>query len=362
MTLHTPFTFRSGRAVRNRLVLAPLTNTQSHADGTLGEDELAFYVRRAKGGFGIIETCAALVSPEGASFPGQLGVHSDAHLPGLTRIAEGVQALGALAVAQLQHGGGRALPELTGRPPLAPTAFVRDGSDRPAPHVPSTAELENIGDAFIEAGLRCAKAGFGGVELHGAHGYLLNQLLSTDNDRDDAHGGSLENRARLLRRITRDLRRRAPEDLLIGVRLSPEDFGAARGMDVDEMCTVAGWLVEDGVDVIHLSLWDHRKPSAKHPGVHPLALFRKVLPPEIALVAAGAVWTREEAEAVLELGADLVALGKSAILDPDWPLRSREPGFKPLRGPLAEAQFAERAVGPAFVRYLERFEGMVKRG
>jgi 2,4-dienoyl-CoA reductase-like NADH-dependent reductase (Old Yellow Enzyme family) len=186
-------------------------------------------------------------------------------------------------------------------------------------------------------------------------------LLSRDNDRQDAHGGSLENRARLLRHITRELRRRAPEDLVLGVRLSPEDFGAARGMDVDEMCTVAGWLVEDGVDVIHLSLWDHRRESAKHPGVHPLSLFRKVVPPDVALIAAGGVWTREEAASVLELGADLVALGKSAIFDPDWPLRSREPEFEVVRGPLTEAQFAERAVGPAFVRYLERFDGMVKR-
>ena len=86
-----------------------------------------------------------------------------------------------------------------------------------------------------------------------------------------------------------------------------------------------------------------------------------MVPSDVALVAAGGIWTREDAEAVLERGADLVALGKSAILDPDWPLRSHDPAFEVVRGPLSEAEFAERAVGPAFVRYLERFDGMVKR-
>src|SRR5690606_35508424 len=110
---------------------------------------------------------------------------------------------------------------------------------------------------FRDAAVRARRAGFDGVELHGAHGYLLSQFLSaTMNRREDAWGGSFENRARLMREVVRAVRAAVPASFLVGVRLSPEDYFTARGLDLDENVTLAGLLADDGMDFLHLSLWD----------------------------------------------------------------------------------------------------------
>jgi len=357
-----PLSFRCGLRAKNRLALAPLTNQQSHDDGTLGYDEFAFLERRARGGFGMIETCAAQVHAEGRTFEGQLGIDSDDQLPGLTRLAGALSAQGALGVVQLQHGGARALPHLTGTTPVAPSAVARDGAG--APRALETAEVEALEEAFVRAAVRAHRAGFEGVELHAAHGYLLSQFLSrTQNVRDDAFGGSLENRARLLRGIARRIRQALPAAFFLGVRISPEDVGAARGLDLDDSLQVARWLADDGVDALHLSLWDFRRNTAKRPTEHPVPLFRKALSSEVRIIAAGSVWTRAEVESLLSLGADAVAVGKAAILDPDWARRIEDPAFVPERGPLSRAALSAAAVGPAFQDYLAaRFEGMVQGG
>src|SRR4029077_13813122 len=129
---------------------------------------------------------------------------------------------------------------------------------------------------------------FEGIELHGAHGYLLSQFLSaTYNRRDDRWGGSLEHRARLLREPPRAVRAAVPAGFVVGVRLSPEDRGNARGLDLDESLQVARWLADDGADFIHLSLWDATRNTAKRPSEHPLPLFRDAVPRDVALVACG---------------------------------------------------------------------------
>ena len=149
---------------------------------------------------------------------------------------------------------------------------------------------------FRDAAVRAHTAGFAGVELHGAHGYVLGQFLGAMNIRGDRWGGSLENRARLVREATRTVRGAVPASFLLGVRLSPEDYGNARGLDLDESLQVARWLAADGVDFLHVSLWDAQRNTKKRPDAHPVTLFREALPADVALVAAGGVWTRQEAE------------------------------------------------------------------
>ena len=356
-----PLSFRSGAVAKNRLALAPLTNQQSHADGTLGEDELRFLARRARGGFGLVETCAAHVSRDGQAFPGQLGIFSDAHLPGLTRLASVLAAHGALGVVQLHHGGARCPAELIGQQPLGASALAEPPRGMASPREASSADVERIADDFVRAAQRAHRAGFQGVELHAAHAYLLGQFLSrATNLRTDAWGGSLENRARLLRSITRRVRISVPASFLLGVRLSPEDFGSFGGLDLDESIQIARWLAEDGVDLVHLSLWDYRRNTAKRPAEHAVPLFRRALPNDVRLVAAGGIWSREDVETLLSLGADMVAAGKAAILDPDWPARLETPGFLPERGPLSPQELESRDVGPAFVDYLShRFKELV---
>jgi 2,4-dienoyl-CoA reductase-like NADH-dependent reductase (Old Yellow Enzyme family) len=145
----------------------------------------------------------------------------------------------------------------------------------------------------------------------------------------------------------------------VGVRLSPEDFGNARGLDLDESLQVARWLVEDGADFIHVSLWDVHRSSTKRPDQKVLPLFRELLPADVKVLVAGKIWTRAEAEEQLTLGADAVALGRSAILNPDWPLRARTDGWDPKRPPASIDELCERSLSPRFAEYMRRWKGFV---
>ncbi|MBL9022108.1 MAG: NADH:flavin oxidoreductase [Myxococcales bacterium] len=358
--LTDPVSFRCGLVSKNRVALAALTNQQSEEDGTLSRDEESWLLRRAAGGFGIVTTCASHVSASGKGFDGQLGIYADGQLPRLTELASGIRERGALGLVQLYHGGVRSPSRLTGTQPLSASSFQEAREGFEVPRAATLQEISGIIEDFVGAGVRAKRAGFAGVELHGAHGYLLSQFLSREmNTRTDEWGGPIESRARILREITRRLRAAVGEGFAIGVRLSPEDYGFARGLDLDETVAVAAMLAEDGVDFVHLSLWDFRSRSKKRPEEHALPLFRAAVPRSVPLVAAGKIWTSEDAEEVLALGADVVALGRAAILNPDWPIEHTREGWQPRRGPLTPAEYAELAVSPRFATYLKRFPNMV---
>jgi 2,4-dienoyl-CoA reductase-like NADH-dependent reductase (Old Yellow Enzyme family) len=346
--------FRNGVTAKNRVALAPMTNSQSHDDGTLGDDELKWLEARADGGFGIVISCASHVTKDGQGWKGELGSWSDTQVPGLTRLATSMKARGALPMVQLFHGGLRADATLTGERPWS--ASEAEGGPRAA----TEADLARVIAAFADGAARAHAAGMSGVEIHGAHGYLLTQFLSAvENRRTDAWGGSLENRARLVREVTRAVRAKVPASFLVGVRISPEDWGNAKGLDLDESLQVARWLAEDGVDFLHLSLWTASRPTKKRPDAHPLPLFRAAVPAEVALFVAGKIWTREEADSLLALGADVIALGRSAIANPDWPLRVADRAWKPKEPPLTREELRARGLSERFVGYMTAWKGFV---
>jgi 2,4-dienoyl-CoA reductase-like NADH-dependent reductase (Old Yellow Enzyme family) len=347
-SLGEPFVFANGRVAVNRVWLAPMTNLQSHADGSLSVEERNWLLRRAEGGFGVVETCASHVAYDGQGWQGELGIHSDELLPGLSRLAADLSARGTLGIVQLFHGGLRADARLTGRPAWSASAAeeggvaIREGSE---------VQICKVIEEFREAAVRAYVAGFDGVEFHGAHGYLFGQFLSVvENRRDDGWGGSLANRARLLREAVRAARSSLPTSFIVGVRLSPENSGHARGLDLDESLMVAKWLGEDGIDFLHLSLHDAARNTAKRPHYHPLTLFREAVAERIPLVVAGQIWTRREAEHLLDLGASGVALARSAIANPDWPRQVGRPGWEPRRPPLTIAELVERGLSPQFAK------------
>src|SRR5271155_4778780 len=219
--LYSPLTLARGPAWRNRFMLAPLTNSQSHADGTISDDEFNWLTYRATGGFGLVMTCAAHVQAAGQGFPGQLGVFSDDHLPGLTRLAAEIKAQGAVSSVQLHHAGLRSPEALIGERPVGPSPDAETNTREL-----STEEVEQLTEDFIAAAVRSEKAGFDGVELHGAHGYILCAFLSPDtNRRTDRYGGSPENRARIIFDIIKGVRERTRPDFQLGLRISPERFG-----------------------------------------------------------------------------------------------------------------------------------------
>jgi len=261
---------------------------------------------------------------------------------------------------QLFHGGARASQEHSGLPTWSASTWTEDGASFVPPRTATEADLQGVIVAFRQAAVRAARLGFAGVELHGAHGYLFSQFLShTQNPRTDRWGGDLEGRARLLRETLAAVRAAVPRDFLVGVRLSPEAGGQAQGLDLDDSLQVATWLAAEGADFLHLSLWDSFANTRKRPDQHPLPLFRAVVG-DLPLVAAGHIWSRAEADRVLELGADMVALGRAAICWADWPQGARDPAFDPARPPFSAAHMDEQDIQPDFQHYLRRF-GLMQR-
>jgi 2,4-dienoyl-CoA reductase-like NADH-dependent reductase (Old Yellow Enzyme family) len=295
--LFEPLSFRSGLTAPNRVVLAAMTNKQSHEDGSLSDEELAWLTMRARGGFGTITTCAAHVAKDGQGWAGELGIFDDALLPGLRRLAAEIRSAGAASLVQIFHGGVRADSSLTGTERWS-------ANEGPGCRAATEDDLARVVVQFGDAAVRAERAGFDGVEIHGAHGYLLTQFLSTtQNQRTDAWGGTLEGRARLIREVTREVRRRTGPRFTVLARLSPEDHGNARGLDLDESVTVARWLADDGIDGLHLSLWNAFENTKRRPDAHAVPLFRAALPHDVRVLVAGSIWTRAEAEELLSPGA-----------------------------------------------------------
>ncbi|MEM1416521.1 MAG: NADH:flavin oxidoreductase [Myxococcota bacterium] len=350
-----PLPFLRGPAMKNRFMLAPLTNTQSHDDGTLSDDERNWLVMRARGGFGVTMTCATYVQDDGKGFPGQLGIAHDAHLPGLTRLAREIREAGSLGLVQLYHGGMRAPAELIGGAPLCPSPNERKGA-----RGMSLEEVHALRDAFVAAALRAERAGFDGVELHGAHGYVLAQFLSpTLNRRGDAYGGGLEGRTRLLLEILDEVRAQCRKDFIVGVRLSGERFG----ITLEEMRALSARLLADAqLDFLDLSLWDaFKEPHEEaHQGRSLLAYFTELERGDVRLGVAGKVMSAADVRRALEAGVDFVTLGRAAILHHDFPERMRaDADFTPRPLPVSRATLREEGLGEAFVRYMSGWEGFV---
>ncbi len=353
--LTAPLPLKCGATLKNRFVLAPLTNTQSHDDGTLSDDEFRWLVMRAQGGFAMTMTCASHVQARGRGFPGQLGIFSDAHLPGLTRLAAAIKAAGSLAVTQLHHAGMRSPPKLIDGAPLCPSADAGTGA-----RAMTLEEVRQAREDFIQAAVRAQRAGFDGVEIHGAHGYLLCQFLSAEiNRRDDEYGGPLENRARLLFEIVEGVRERCGPGFVLGVRLSPERFG----MQLLEVREVAQRLMrEDRIDFLDMSLWDIFKEPEDEAfrGRSLLSWFTELDRGEVPLGAAGKIMSGADAAACLDAGADFVVIGRAAVLHHDFPLEvEADPAFRAVATPVTEEYLRNEGLGPALIEYMRRWEGFV---
>lgn len=346
--LFAPLAFAHGKPMANRFMLAPLTNLQSLPDGTLSDDEYRWLTLRAQGGFGLTMTCAAYVQPSGKAFSGQLGIWSDRHLPGLERLARDINAAGSLASVQLHHGGRRASRDLTNEAPRAPWQDAETGA-----RALSTGEVEQLIEDLILAALRTERAGFNGVELHGAHGYLIAQFLDAENNRrDDRFGGSFENRTRVLFDIIAGIRERAGPDFQLGVRLSPERFGVT----LTEALALAQRVLTCGqVDYLDMSLWDvFKEPAEPGYGGKPLIdYFTRLERGSTRLGVAGKITTGAAAQACLDSGADFVLIGRAAILHKDFPQRVKEDAqFQSVALPVTRAWLREQGLGPAFVDYM----------
>ena len=349
--LLSPLTFSRGPTLKNRFMLAPLTNTQSFEDGRLSDEEFRWLTMRAEGGFGLTMTCASHVQEIGKGFPGQLGVFSDDHLDGLKRLSSKIKANGSVAICQLHHAGMRSPEDLIGQRPVCPS----DNEKLNARGL-SIAEVEELRDDFIKAAIRSEEAGFDGVELHGAHGYILAQFLSSDiNKREDQYGQSLTNRSRILFEIIEGIRSECNPNFIVGVRLSPERFG----LKLKEIITLAEQLMTSNkIDFLDMSLWDvFKEPEEEEfKGKKLISYFTELERGNTRLGVAGAIKTPLDAEKTLAEGVDWIMLGRAAMLNHNFPkLYQANSRFLPTEIPVTENYLKNEGLSEKFIQYISKW-------
>jgi 2,4-dienoyl-CoA reductase (NADPH2) len=354
--LFQPFEM-AGLRLPNRLVMPPMGTGLPDHDGFVTDETVAYYRRRAQGGIGLISIEASLVSPEAYGVGPELRLHESASVPGLRRLAEAVHEEGIPVGVQLWHPGRQTL---LGEP-IAPSAVPLSRRTK-VPHALGVDEIHALLERYAESAYHCREAGHDFVEVHAAHCYLPCEFLSPlSNRREDEYGGSLENRARFLLEIVAAIRASCGEEFPILVRISGEE-GAEGGFGLEETTQVSRWLEEAGVACISVSGGNW---YALHLTIPPMSLERGCLVPAAAairaavsvpVIAAGRLDDPELAERLLREGqADLIALGRALIADPDWPRKLREGRRSEIRPCIAcnacvdlvaNAQAARCAVNP----------------
>ncbi|MFW0786313.1 NADH:flavin oxidoreductase [Gordonia sp. CPCC 206044] len=346
--LSSSLSLTHGPTWANRVALAPMTNLQSNPDGTLHDDEYEWLVRRAEGDFAMVMTCAAHVSQAGQAFPGQLGIFDDAHLPGLTKLADGLRAGGSVSSIQLQHGGRRADTSLSGRPVVAPWDDPAKGAT-----ALTTDEVESVVRDFVAAAVRAEQAGFDGAEIHGAHGYLVAQFLDArHNHRTDRYGGSADNRFRIVHEIVSGIRAATGPEFQLGLRLSPERYGIV----LDEARALAGQVLAAGdLDYLDLSLWDAFKEPYEevHRGRRLIDHFMDLPRGTTRVGVAGKILDAAGARDCLDRGADFVLIGTAGILHHDFARRViADADYRAVPQPVSADHLRSESVGPKFIDYL----------
>jgi 2,4-dienoyl-CoA reductase-like NADH-dependent reductase (Old Yellow Enzyme family) len=342
-TLFEPIRIR-GVEIPNRIVMPAMTTRLAAADGRVTPELIDYYLARAEGGVGLITVEMGSPHPAGRHRAREIGLHDDGFVPGLRELTSRLRAAGARAAVQIGHAGGHTREDVTGHPPVAPSALphaVQEVNTRiVVPRELTPGAIGEIVRSFAEAAERMKRAGFDLVEIHGAHGYLIAQFLSPlDNRRRDGYGGSLRHRARFALEVVEACRERVGE-LPIIFRLSADEY-APGGLGVDEAKELARWLVAAGVDALHVSAGCYRsRPSAAvmtPPMTYPEGVFVHLAEAIKAVVAVPVIAVGRlhdpalAARVLARRQAEMVALGRQLIADPCWPRKVREGRWDEVR-------------------------------
>ncbi|KQO61030.1 NADH:flavin oxidoreductase [Methylobacterium sp. Leaf86] len=323
--LFEPFELIAGVTLRNRVAMAPMTTWASNDDGTVSDAEDTYYRRRVSG-VGLVITGCTHVQANGVGFTGEFAAHDDAFVPSLRRLAAAAKSGGAPAILQIFHAGAKAPPDLVPEVVAASAVAIEPGAFNGAvtPRALSDGEVPEVVRAFGETTRRAILAGFDGVELHGAHAFLIQNFLSPHfNRREDAWGGSLDNRMRFPLAVVEEVRRviaaHADRPFALGYRISPEE-PEEDGLRIGDTLVLVDRLVEAGIDYLHASLQD--APTAKPLDDSDGATIARILVDRVGgripVIAAGRMRTPEEAARALSEGLSLVAIGQGLVMNPDW--------------------------------------------
>jgi 2,4-dienoyl-CoA reductase-like NADH-dependent reductase (Old Yellow Enzyme family)/thioredoxin reductase len=324
--------------LKNRAVMPAMGTGYGNADGTVSDRLAAYLARRAKGGTGLIITEVCAVDPRGKGFPNEIGAWNDAFIPGLIGLTEAIHREGGKIALQLHHAGRETFEQAAGGIPEAPSAIPSAVLGQPCEAM-SRERIAAVIEAFARAAARAKKAGFDAVEIHGAHGYLLNQFLSPfSNQREDEYGGAEENRSRFVLETLSAVRKAVGPDFPVIIRISADEL-IRGGYDLAFMQRLAPRLVAAGVDAIHCSVGVFSTPGTMsiasmdtEPGFN---LFRARAIKEavnVPVIGVGRINDPELAEKAIASGdADLISFGRQHLTDPDFIAKAAAGNFEEIR-------------------------------
>ncbi|THF92193.1 NADH-dependent flavin oxidoreductase [Escherichia coli] len=327
-SLFSPFMLTEKIKLRNRIVMAPMTTWSANPDGTISEQELEFYKRRSQN-VGLVITGCTYVTPSGIGFTHEFAAYDDRFINSLEKLVAAAQSGGAPAILQIFHAGNKAIPELVPNNDVisASASSVKTGDfmKRVVQSREMTEnEIQETIRAFGDVTKRAIKAGFDGIELHGAHGFLLQNFFSPlFNQRNDRWGGDLEGRMRfplaVLQEVKNVVYEYATKPFAIGYRISPEE-SATGGLRIEDTYKLLDRLISSGISYIHTSLVSINEsyPVESPNGPRTIELILNHIAGRVPVIAAGKIRTPSQAQEAISTGLPLVAIGKGLVINPEW--------------------------------------------
>lgn len=324
--------------LRNRIVMPPMVTNFANSDSSVSECTKAYYAERARGGVGLVIVEATAICRGGRGSPLQLILYKDEYMPHWRSLVDGVHQYGAKIAIEICHVGRQGKSAYTGEQPVGPSAVRLEREGWEVPRELSIEDIKSLVEQFTEAARRAKDAGFDGVELHATHGYLLSTFISPHiNKRTDRYGGDITGRARFTLEIVERIKERLGNDYPVLVRINGADFMPG-GLTLDESCVLSRLLQDAGADCIDVSAGSYGAisydiaPASMPPGftVYLAEAIKKVV--RVPVIAVGRINTPALAESILKEGrADLVAIGRGLIADPEFPKKAREGRIDEIR-------------------------------
>ena len=359
-----PFSLSSGFILRNRIVMAPMTTWAGNDNGSVSAEEEAYYRLRVKD-VGLVITGCTHVQENGIGFTGEFAAYDDKFIPSLKRLAAAAKSGGAPAILQMFHAGVKTTPDLVSDIVAASAVPGDDGPSAPSvtPRALADEEVEEVVRAFGEAARRAIEAGFDGVELHGAHAFLLQNFLSPHfNRRTDRWGGSLENRMRfplaVVEAVRKSIADHATRPFVLGYRITLDE-PHEDGLRIAESLALIDHLIDDGIDYLHVSLGNalEARPVDAANGPSIIEIVRDRLAGRIPLIAAGQIRTPEQAEQAIAAGLSLAAIGQGLVMNPDWVRFARGEARGSIALDVAASDVVRLAIPPKLWSVIEATTG-----
>ncbi|QWC00256.1 NADH-dependent flavin oxidoreductase [Mycoplasmatota bacterium] len=318
------YEFKNGVKLKNRFVVAPMTTYSGNKDLTLSDEEEMYYRKRGES-FGMVITAATAISKHAQAFQNQISIKDETYLPSMKRLAKAIKEGGAKAILQLHHGGRMNAKGLYPNQDIVSASSIKALRDHaPNPRALKTEEVYQVIDDFLQAMKLAIKAGFDGIELHGANTYLIQQFFSPhSNRRNDEFGGSLEKRMTfplmLIDGAIKVRNQYANRDFIIGYRLSPEEYETP-GITIEDTLSFIEKIIERDLDYIHLSLGKYHQSSIrdKNDNEPIISKVKTIVGNQIPIIGVGQIDDCDQAIDALEYGYDLLAVGMASLADPQF--------------------------------------------